>query len=266
MIFYFSGTGNSKYVAESLSELIQDSLEFIPDVTWKRDFDNRDMGIVFPVYSWGVPTIVLNFIKSIPSIIRDKMKSENKKIWCVMTCGDEVALAPEMFLQCLKDCDIEALSIWSVTMPNNYVLLPGFDVDKNSIEDEKLALCKKRIENVSQGILSRSETIDVVRGGMPWIKTKIVYPLFKKWGIFTSKWHYTDKCISCGKCEEICPLHNISMKEKHPEWNENCCSCLGCYHICPTHAVAYGKETKKKGQYFLFSKREGDSIIFRKIS
>ena len=166
-----------------------------------------------------------------------------------MTCGDETALAPEMLIRQLKKIGVEISSIWSVIMPNNYVILPGFDVDSKEIENKKLSSCEGRIMEIAQALNRGERRIDVTRGNLAWMKTKIVFPLFKRWGIFPSQWRYSINCISCGKCAKICPLLNVVMENDHPKWGKNCCSCLACYHVCPVHAVEYGNETKKKGQY-----------------
>lgn len=170
----------------------------------------------------------------------------------ICTCGDEVAKAPEMFLKLMKKKNLNVNSIFSVTMPNNYVLLPGFDVDTEEVERNKIEKVDQRIEHISKLLNQNIEIVDVVRGSIPTIKTTLIYPLFKKWGIFPSKWFSTNKCLSCGLCKNNCPIGNITVDTKgKPIWGKNCISCLACFHICPTNAVQYGKLTKGKGQYFL---------------
>lgn len=251
MVFYFSGTGNSEFVAQTLANFLSMDLCFIPEVDpMSLTIPLEDILFVFPVYSWGIPPLIEKFIKDINLSYWDRVDSNGFSVNCVMVCGDEVALAPEMFRKVCKKCGFSVASIWSVIMPNNYVLLPGFNVDPKDLEQKKLEDCKGRILEIAQSINAGTKRIDVVRGSMPWIKTKLVYPLFKKWGIFPQKWHYLNNCISCGKCASICPLCNVKMQDKHPQWGRRCCSCLACYHICPVHAVAYGTVTLKKGQYF----------------
>ena len=250
MVYYFSGTGNSTFVATTLANFLGETLEFIPDVDPRTLLkpESRFL-LVFPIYSWGVPPLVGKFIEDISSEYWSRLKEKGLSVDCVMTCGDEVALAPEMITKVFKKRGVVLNSIWSVIMPNNYVLLPGFDVDSKELEQKKLKESESRILEIAQSLNRFDKRIDVIVGSMPWIKTKLVFPLFKKWGIFPKKWHYTDACISCGRCAKICPLLNITMVGSHPKWGKNCCSCLGCYHVCPSHAVEYGKETKKKGQY-----------------
>lgn len=251
MIYYFSGTGNSTFVATTLGNFLDLQQAFIPELEPSNlELKDERLILVFPVYSWGVPPLITKFIEELPDSLIDRIKSAGLPIDCVMTCGDEVALAPEMIIKTLKKRDLEINSIWSVIMPNNYVLLPGFDVDSKEVENAKLENCQGRIMEIAQALSRREKRVDVTRGNIAWLKTKLVFPLFKKWGVFPRKWHYRQVCIGCGKCEKICPLINIKMENGHPVWGNRCCSCLGCYHICPVHAVEYGNETKRKGQYF----------------
>ncbi|MFW5518323.1 MAG: ferredoxin, partial [Segatella copri] len=32
--------------------------------------------------------------------------------------------------------------------------------------------------------------------------------------------------------------------------HKDCLTCFTCYHHCPHHAIEFGKQTRKKGQYF----------------
>ena len=250
MVYYFSGTGNSTFVATTLANFLSEKLNFIPETEpEKLELPNSRFLLVFPVYSWGVPPLVSKFIQDIPDYFWNRLKEKGFTVDCVMTCGDEVALAPEMLMQNFKKTGMDINSIWSVIMPNNYVLLPGFDVDSKDLEKRKLKESEGRILEIAQSLMRQEKRIDVTRGSMPWLKTKFVFPLFKRWGIFPKKWHFRSSCIGCGKCSKICPLLNVKMENGNPKWGNRCCSCLGCYHVCPVHAVEYAKETRKKGQY-----------------
>lgn len=252
MIYYFSGTGNSRAAAILLAKHLQDKICFIPHVDSCQEIQQGErVGFVFPVYSWGVPPLIIEFIDRLGEEFWKMVNKRNVPVWVVMTCGDEVALAPEMISKAFLVHGVEVESIWSVIMPNDYVLLPGFDVDSKELENEKLAAAPGRLEEIANGIIEGRRTIDVTRGSLPWIKSRIVYPLFKKWGISPRQWHATDACINCGICAKRCPNINITLDNgRHPQWGLDCCSCLACYHSCPEHAIEYGKATRKKGQYY----------------
>lgn len=248
MILYFSGTGNSRYVARELATRLGDEAVEILDANFSENPPEAELGFVFPVYSWGIAPLLLDIIKK---RIPESWWKSVKKVWCVLACGDETGLAHIMLLDAIKRRGAEVESIWSIIMPNNYVLLPGFDVDPVELERKKLEASASRIEEISQGIKKGERKIDVVKGKFAGLKTHLIYPLFKRWGIIPKKWHSTAGCIGCGKCTRICPLKNVRMSDDRPVWGSHCCSCLACYHVCPRHAVAYGKITSSKGQYFL---------------
>lgn len=257
MIFYFSGTGNTAYVAEELGRNLGDTVLSIFDrAAVNPKPDGASVGIVTPVYSWGIPPVMKGFIRSLrESGFWDVVKERNMHVWCVLTCGDEVALSAQMMDKLLSDFGIRLHSVWSVIMPNNYVLLPGFDVDPIEVAERKIMEAPGHIGNIVAKIKSGEPAFEVTVGSMPWLKTKLIYPLFKKWGIIRSLWHYTDACVGCGKCESVCSCGNIVLKDSRPTWGKNCMSCLACYHGCPKHAVAYGNFTKNKGQYHFPVKR-----------
>ncbi len=254
MIYYFSGTRNSRYAAMRLGSLTGEDIRFIPERDPYSESINllKDItiGFVFPVYSWGVPPIVIDFIEKLPESMIATAKDKGIPIWCVATCGDETGMAVKMLDGTLKKRGLSLSGAWSLIMPNVYVLLPGFGTDSKEIEEKKLRESVARLEHIANKIKDKAWEEDVMIGSWPRMKTAIVYPLFKKWGVNTKKWHYTDSCISCGKCEKACPVGNIAMADGHPRWGSDCTSCCACYHVCPTRSAQYGKTTRKAGQYY----------------
>jgi ferredoxin len=248
MILYFSGTGNSRFVAESLAAILNDKCFALADML--RDGSSLSLGVderlgfVFPIYSWGVPPIVLRFVREMC------LSNRPRCVYMVCSCGDETGLAPQQFKVALAERGLTCSAAYSVIMPNNYVLLPGFDVDPVSLSDEKLAGAPERIAYIAGRIAADVEETDCTVGPMAWLKSRLVYPLFARWGVFPKKFHATAECTGCGRCMRACPVHNITMADGRPQWGGDCTSCVGCYHVCPQRAVQYGGFTKKKGQYY----------------
>ena len=254
MIYYFSGTRNSRYAAMRIGGIIGEEVRFIPDIdsyTEKIDISkDKSVGFVFPVYAWGVPPIVMDFIERLPEAFAEEIRNNGIPVWCVATCGDETGMAVEMLRKGLRKRGIELKGAWSLIMPNVYMLLPGFGTDSKEVETRKLSEAVGRIEHIS-GCINNGEWMeDVHLGPWPRVKSAIVYPLFKRWGVDTKKWHYTEACVGCGKCAGACPVGNISMTTGRPKWGADCTSCCACFHVCPTRGAQYGKVTKKAGQYY----------------
>ena len=91
MIFYFSGTGNSEWVARKLGELLQEPVSRMTAGTDSgNDYvytakPNENIVLVFPVHSWGPPVLVNRFVK--------KLSLHNTKdVFAVACCGDECGM------------------------------------------------------------------------------------------------------------------------------------------------------------------------------
>lgn len=251
MILYFSGTGNTRYVAESLANLLDEQALFIPETLASSvRFSGRHLIFCFPVYSWGVPPLVLDYIRDLSDGFVKAVADSGAAVSMVCTCGDEVAETPEMFVRVMSARGLEVKGLWSVTMPNDYVLLPGFDVDPRDVEDRKLDSSAGRIKEIAVMLQHGEYRSDFTRGSKPHLKSRLIYPLFRRWGINPRRWHVSQECVGCGRCVKACPMHNVKLVTGKPQWGRDCVSCTACYHHCPTHAISYGRFTDGKGQYF----------------
>lgn len=247
MIICFSGTGNSRYIAKRIAGALHHEIKMLGyDSQASLGKDVKTLGLVFPIYSWGVPPIVLQWIKE------QTGKAKPDYVWAVMSCGDETGDAPDMLRRAMAKAGLQLNALYSIQMPNNYVLLPGFDVDPKEIEHKKLIDCEQRINHVIQNLRQRPTGMeDVVRGKWSRLKTKLIYPLFAHFGISAKHWKVdASRCNVCGLCAMKCPMKNITLKNERPLWGKECVSCLSCYHVCPRHAIFYAKATKGKGHYY----------------
>lgn len=245
MIFCFSGTGNSLWVAQRLADSLGDKIYSIADRSSAPIKSAAERVIwVFPIYSWGLPPVVKQFIKSLCVDFQNQPHH-----YMVCTCGDDIGVAHKQWRKMITKRGWIAHSAFSVQMPNTYTLMKGFDVDSKEIIQQKLDAAPERVNYIVQQIRLNSCTDNVTTGSWAWIKTHIIYPYFMKFCTSPKPFLATENCISCNKCVKECPLLNITIHNNRPKWGNNCTLCLRCYHTCPQHAIAYGKATKGKGQY-----------------
>lgn len=253
MIIFFSGTGNSQFVAQELSKQLNDN-----DVVHLRGemlYDpaksclatsKRRVIWVFPTYSWGVPPVIKRFIAEC-----NFAGAVSATHIMVTTCGDDIGETAAQWRKIISGRDWTPGQAYSVIMPNTYVLMKGFDVDSPSLAEKKLAEAPARIAEIAAHISGNTSGDLLTKGSWPKIKSAIVYPYFVKFCMSPKPFRTNANCTGCGKCARECPMDNITMGAKCPHWHDRCALCLRCYHICPHDAVEYGSATKDKGQYFL---------------
>ena len=248
MIFYFSGVGNSKWVARKLADALQDKVLPIAEEIRKEavytPMKGERVGFVFPVYGWEPPKIVMDFVR--------KMTLEHapEYLYFVCTCGDDTGKTADIFMSALARKGWKCHASYSILMPDTYVCLPGFDVDGEEELKRKIQNAMARVDFIGEE-LSRKVVMDkhgCFEGAFPRVKTYVLGGLFRQFLMSPKPFHATDACVSCGLCEKRCPVHNIKVEGK-PQWEADCTMCLACYHVCPQHAIQYGGRTKNKGQY-----------------
>lgn len=249
MIFCFSGTGNSLYVARLIAEYTNDRVISIPEEMAEdkncneyEPEEEESIGFVYPVYAWAPPRMVIDFISrlSLPN-------ADNHYVYSVATCGENIGNTMKALGNALKKRDIKLQSGFSVVMPNNYNILG--DVDSKEDADRKLDRAEEQIREICKLIESKQTGIFKLRKGpIPTVLTGLVNPLFNKYALDASRFYATDTCTGCGLCQDICPTKNIHVDGK-PVWNVNCTQCLACIHHCPVRAIEYGKYTVNKGRY-----------------
>ena len=257
MICYFSGTGNSMWVAKTVSERFHDSrLTDMADAVVSDNnlnfnlTEDERLGFIFPVHSWGIPWIVRKFIN------RMKIGNySNQLIYCILTCGDDCGLTNKMLLKLFRHKGWQCRHIYSVQMPNTYVVFPGFNADPVELEQKKTTEAVPALGKIMAAIESDSPIDCYLQKGQQFLKSRIIYPLFCHFKMSSKPFHTTEKCTACGLCAKVCPTHNIRLENGHPVWGDCCTQCLSCLHRCPQTAIEYGKESIGKGRYY-YGKRQ----------
>ena len=259
MIFYFSGTGNTRWAAQQLAESTKEQLLFIPDelkgeCIYELREDER-LGFCFPVHGWQPPHIVRQFIQ------RLTITSHTSSIYsyALCTCGDSTGLAMTILAKELSAKGITLQSCQSLIMPESYVCLPFMYTDTPEREHEKIEQAKVDLEKFIEVVVNRRSGYSQLTLGLtPWTFSHVIGAYFNRFMITDRKFTVDDdRCLHCGKCAQVCPVGDISLagtlhSDAIPTWehDNSCTCCLSCYHHCPVHAINYGRITRKRGQYY----------------
>ena len=249
MIFYFSGTGNSKAVAKMLSEGLGDQLVDmgvgVRSSSYKYSIASREMvGIVCPIYNWGLPTLVVSFLQQMQ--LPAKL---NPFIYVVFTCGGSIGCADKQLNEVLDNRGYALSAAYSVPMPDNYIL--SFNLLSSPVRiTELLNAAPARVGLIIEAIKERRPVESLLnRGHFPRLATAFCYPAYRN-GRSTEPFYSTSACVGCGLCERVCSIGAIKLYDNHPVWLvPTCVTCLACLHRCPQRALPYGSKTEHRGRY-----------------
>ena len=249
MILYFSGTGNSQYVAEQIAEKTGDTTVSLNQLIKQNKKDalvsnTRPFVFVCPTYAWQIPRVVADYIQNTTF-------EGTQKVYFVLTCGGETANAIQYIKRICEEKGWQLQGFAEIVMPDNYIIM--FPPLERAKAKEQIRRAEVLVHQIAEDIgLSHSFSIYAPKGFGGKLESSLVNKMFYPVLVKAKGFHTTEKCISCGKCVALCPLNNIVMAEKRPQWNNNCTHCMACICGCPEEAIEYKNKTQGKPRY-LFS-------------
>ncbi len=244
MIFCFSGTGNSRYIAgkiaDALPETVVDLNEKIKAQDTTAIYAGENVILVTPTYAWRIPRIVQEWI----------LKTEltgTKRIWFVMDCGGEIGNAAKYNRELAARKNLRYMGTAQILMPENYIALfnaPQAEEARKIVAkaEPDIAYAIEQIKNTREFSAPRNNFYDQFMSGP-------VNPVFYTFIVKAKAFHAGDVCTGCGKCVKKCPLNNIHLQDRKPIWGNNCTHCMACICYCPTKAIEYGKKSIGKPRY-----------------
>lgn len=245
MIFYFSATGNSKYVADRIAAATGDKTVSIADCCKSEDFSfgeaDKTVGVVSPTYAWGLPVIVREFLQKLT------LSTKPDYLWFTATYGTTPGQTGRFAEDILNANGLSVSAKFSVKMPDTWT--PIFDLSSKSKVQRINEAAEQQIDRIISEIQKHASG-DFMENKTPMFLTKAVYGLEYDSMRRTSHFKVEDTCIGCGLCARNCPVSAIEIREKKPVWvKDECVMCLRCLHHCPKFAIQYGGRTKRHGQY-----------------
>ena len=122
MIFWFSGTGNSKYAAQRMAEALNEPLLCMNDRIKAHDTATVETGerlvIVTPTYAWRIPRLVRDWL------LQTELRGA-RQAWFVMTCGSEIGSADRYNRELCRVKGLSCMGTAQIVMPENYIAMFG---------------------------------------------------------------------------------------------------------------------------------------------
>ena len=244
MVLYFTGTGNSRHIAERIAHALNDTLISLNDRIKSGDITplavNGRLVLVMPTYAWRIPRIVRDHL------LRTELRGA-RETWFVMDCGSEIGNAAKYNRALCREKGPR---------------LHGHGADRHAGEFHRHVQRTNRRGGAPDRRQSRAvhrprdrrdprrtHVFAAAQKLYDRIASSAVNPVFYLLFVKANPFTASDVCIGCGKCEKLCPLNNITLQNARPVWGSNCTQCMACICYCPTRAIEYGKKSVGKPRY-----------------
>lgn len=244
LVLFFSGTGNSAYIAQNFAQKMQAACHSIED---EVDFtallaQEKTIALCFPVYGSCVPRIMQDFIARYFSALRGK----NFIIFCtqMVFSGDGAKALARLLPRRGKT----VLYAEHFSMPNNISNFKLFPI-REAERARKLAAADKKLNEVcadiQQGIIKRRGW--GLAAGLLGMLQNTYWPAVEKQK--RGSFHADGRCNNCGLCVKLCPVQNLTLTPNGPQQQNNCILCYRCVNACPQKAISVLLNAKPKAQY-----------------
>jgi len=247
MILYFSGTGNTAFIANEIARRIDDEainlLNRIKNSDYSEIHSEKPFIICLPVYVCTIPTFLIKYLK--------KLKlSGNKNVYFIFTSGGYAGMSVTKGRSIARKHHMKFLGRAEFQMPRNYLVSGHYPPNTDEEIKERIEKSFKKLDSVVETIKNGGK----LKERYVWLLEKIIIvpfvPVWSKIKFKTKDFYVNDKCIGCGKCEKVCPLNCIKIENKIPVWmNAHCAHCVSCLQNCPVEAIEFKYKTEGKPRY-----------------
>jgi ferredoxin len=233
VLYYFSGTGNTEFACEKFKNYMELNNNHVNLYKIESEiFDIQNMnqadivGIAYPIYGANIPTIINNFINTLPNNI-------NRNVFIISTVGYIDAYGPFIIKKRLKQFGLNLRWHYVYKSIDNTAIR---NVTKENLDNKH----QKQIGLFTKFCKSIIRNTPYFNGIGPWILGGYIVRNLLRNNIIS---HYKslfvdmDVCIKCNKCINNCPTKSINYIDNKYVFMETCTTCFRCINKCPENAI-----------------------------
>ena len=270
IIFYFSGTGNTWWVAKKIGGKLREadmkvrtaSIEGLTIEEANKLIEVSDIvGFGYPVYCSDLPMLMKTFMEKLT--VRSK---KDAFVFCTQESfsGDGTRVASEF----LSHTQLDIKYSMHIDMPNNITAAVS-PLSYKYTPKEQNEILKKADSRIEKFVYYILEDIPGTVGFNKVAKAlgsvqRLPYRKFYKKAKHMIS--FSPKCTHCGYCEKICPVDNITVTNEGNITYNKCIQCMRCYNYCPHMAIRiFGFEhNEKRGPLYKGPVRGFDPTVLKK--
>jgi ferredoxin len=247
VVYYFSGTGNSRNVAQWLSaEARQHGIEpLLINIahTDRLHIEPPDpealVVFVSPIHGFNYPPVMVNFILRFPKG-KNPVVLMNTRAGMLIGKWITPGLTGIAFLMAALVLRLKGYAIRGmrpVDLPSNWISVhPGLNQRTVKYLHERN---HERVTAFAKHIFAGKRSFKALR---EIIQDLLISPIsvlyfFAGRFIIAKTYYASGDCDNCGICIKGCPVKAIKQVDNRPFWTFNCESCMKCMGNCPKKAI-----------------------------
>jgi Pyruvate/2-oxoacid:ferredoxin oxidoreductase delta subunit len=247
ILYYFSGTGNSKCVSHWLSKTFTDHNITVKEYNLAKSPrrinvvpENTLIGFISPTHGFNFPPLMIHFILHFP-------RSANNKAFIMNTRAGMKAgryfipglsgLAQFLTAIILLAKGYRIVGMRPVDLPSNWISLhPGL---KQKVILSIFQRRRQEVKHFAEKLIAGGSDYTALKDLVQDILISpvgVLYYLFGRFA-FAKSFIASSACNFCNLCIRECPVQAIKTINGRPFWTYKCESCMHCMNRCPQRAI-----------------------------